>query len=88
MASLRPRVSTSSICSSGSESSNLPKLVVAPNADSEEWIRSWESTPVKGAPQPVLASPHLTRYFHAALIDASVVDVDGDVTVEEACDVS
>jgi len=49
MASLSKRMSTSSLHSRRSSSPVSMRFVAAPNAESEEWLRVWESTTVQGA---------------------------------------
>ncbi|KAI0320593.1 hypothetical protein OF83DRAFT_1212089 [Amylostereum chailletii] len=44
MSSLRKRVSVSSTRSGRSPSPLLPRFAVAPNDESEEWVKSWETT--------------------------------------------
>lgn len=51
MASLHKRLSLSSPRSrrTGRSQSPLSRLVVAPNSESEEWVREWEDTMAHGA---------------------------------------
>ena len=48
MASASKRISTSSIHSRRSASPVSIRFAAAPNAESEEWLRVWESTTVQG----------------------------------------
>lgn len=59
MASLHKRLSLSSPRSrrSGRSQSPLSRLVVAPNSESEEWVREWEDTMARGACLYALTSP-------------------------------
>ena len=51
MASPSKRISTSSIQSRRSASPASIRFVAAPNAESEEWLRVWESTTAQGKPR-------------------------------------
>jgi hypothetical protein len=64
MASPSKRMSTSSLHSRRSASPASIRFVAAPNAESEEWLRVWESTTAQGAwmihhPETLPASPYL-----------------------------
>ena len=101
MASLSKRLSLSSSRSrkAGRSRSPLAQLVVAPNTESEEWVRDWEDTMARGASLSVLCCAStcsvltdsalwMMVLYRADLIEHPVVEVEATMTVEDACDVS
>jgi len=88
MASPSKRMSVSSIHSRRSSSPASLRFTTVPNAETEEWVHVWESTTVQGACTRFESITNQPTSVPTELVESPVVAVEGEIAVEEACDVN
>ncbi len=63
-------------------------LVFAPNVESEEWIKEWETVQAKGAWIPSSVVKFGANFEPRDLVDGPLIAIDGEISVDDACAVS